>query len=151
MKETPVVYLAGPMKGLTKAAMLGWRLLAAQKLAPIITLSPLRGFEHLLLDNGQMHPEYSDHPLRSLPAFISRDFSDVERSNALLVNFLGAQRVSIGTVMEIRDAWRQGKMIAVAMEPGNPHDHGMIRYPAMVCPTLDEAIEYLKIAFAPYL
>jgi hypothetical protein len=62
---------------------------------------------------------------------------------------LGAETVSIGTVMEISWAWSFRNPIVLVMEKeGNIHEHAMIRE---ACPfrveTLEEAIEVLAALF----
>jgi hypothetical protein len=144
------VYLAGPILGTTRESMLGWRLHALKKFRPLQAYSPLRGFEHLIQDNGQFHPDHQNHPLRHPQAFTRRDFWDVRRNDALFCNFLGASRVSIGTCMEIAVARDHHKYIVVVMEPDNIHQYSMILDCASFVETdLDRAIEYTKAALLP--
>ncbi|KPK54153.1 MAG: hypothetical protein AMS22_06220, partial [Thiotrichales bacterium SG8_50] len=57
---------------------------------------------------------------------MTRDRFDCTRCDLLVVNFLGATKVSIGTVMEI--AWADLKRIPIIVisEDDNIHNHGMI-------------------------
>ncbi len=77
---------------------------------------------------------------------MTRDRFDATRCDALLVNLLGAARVSIGTVMEIAWADACRTPIVVAMEPaGNVHEHAMIAEAiGFRVPTLAEAIHVIK-------
>lgn len=146
----PSVYLAGPIFGATKEEMLAWRLHATERFQPVEVFSPLRGFQHLLEDDGHMHPEHEQHPLRDPQALTRRDFWDVRRRDSLFCNFLGASRVSIGTCMEIAVARELHKYIVVVMEPENIHRYSMILDCAsLVLEDLDQAIEYTKAALLP--
>lgn len=124
------VYLAGPIATLSYAHATGWRDEATRVLDAheITAFSPLRWKEHLkdslVLDGG----DTPDHPLCNHRAVCHRDLWDVERCDALLVNLLVANTVSIGTVMEMTLAYHLRKPVVVVMEPqGNPHDgHAML-------------------------
>jgi nucleoside 2-deoxyribosyltransferase len=74
---------------------------------------------------------------------MTRDRNDTIRSDALLVNLAGADRVSIGTVMEI--AWADLKRIPIILVMTHRdlvHRHSMLLEAAgWVVPTLDEGIE----------
>ena len=67
------------------------------------------------------------------------------------MNLLGAERVSIGTVMEIAWAHDHKIPIVAAMEPeGNLHDHPMLRDSISVrVSSLDEAIEAVVAIVSP--
>jgi nucleoside 2-deoxyribosyltransferase len=125
-----MVYLAGPVTGLTYAEAVGWRSAAASYLRQhgITALSPLRG-THFLADLGVLRDQYLDtHPLVSARAITAQDRWDCQRADIILVHLLGAERVSIGTVLELAWADAAGKPIVAVMEAsGNPHDHPMIR------------------------
>lgn len=138
--KTFLVYLAGPITGLSYGDATDWRKEFAKKLPSYIqAVSPLRGKRYL--DNEKIIKDsYEIHPLSGQKGITCRDRMDVGRCDLLLVNFLGAKKVSIGTVMEIAwaDAWR--KPIVLVMEPENVHSHAMVREVAgFIVPTLDEA------------
>lgn len=86
---------------------------------------------------------YETHPLSTLQGINLRDHNDVQRSNGLLVNLTGADRVSIGTMIELgwADAYR--KPVVIAMEEGNIHWHAMVRDRGLVVSTLEEATELI--------
>lgn len=126
----PLVYLAGPISGLTYADSTTWRGYAREYLAGygVLALSPMRGKQHLA-DAGVLHSgEYPESVLSTARGITARDRYDVCRSDVLLVNLLGAtERVSIGTVMEI--AWADLSRIPIVMaieEADNPHIHAMV-------------------------
>jgi nucleoside 2-deoxyribosyltransferase len=129
------VYLAGPITGLTYAGAVDWREHAKAELAKscIRGLSPMRGKQYLeqLIEGGTFTMDGDAYKaasvLSSNRGIMTRDRWDATRCDVLLVNFLGATKVSIGTCMEI--AWADAHRIPIvcAMEAtGNIHDHGMI-------------------------
>jgi nucleoside 2-deoxyribosyltransferase len=127
-----LVYLAGPISGLTYDGAEDWRALAKDELANagIKAVSPLRGKEYLrgIPALTADCAGYGELNCMSSPrGIMTRDRFDAMRCDILLVNLIGAERVSIGTVMEI--AWADAKRtpIVVAMEAtGNVHEHAMI-------------------------
>ena len=149
----PLVYLAGPITGLSYGDATDWREKVASKLAAagIKGLSPMRAKDYLkdvkeFTMDGEAYRAVNI--LSSNRGIVTRDRWDATRADAILVNFLGATRVSIGTVMEI--AWGDLARVPVvcAMEPaGNPHDHGMICETIVRVPTLEEAVFILKAMF----
>lgn len=124
-----IVYLYGPITGLSFAGAQDWRTWMRRQLAPhgIDAVSPLRFKDYLAnLDEISGHGrEYADMGVLSTPpAVIARDKFDVLRADLLLGNFLGADRVSIGSMFEQAWAHQKHTPIAAALEPeGNPHDH----------------------------
>lgn len=125
------VYLYGPIAGKTFGECTDWRNWMAEQLAPhgIQAISPLRFKDYLgnlkaeLSGHGR---EYSEMNVLSTPdAVIARDKFDVLRVDMLAGNFLDADRVSIGSMMEQAWAHQAHKPIAAAIPigPGHPHDH----------------------------
>ena len=123
------VYLYGPITGLTFDGAQDWRTWMREQLAPhgIDAVSPLRFKDYLAnLQSISGHGrEYADMGVLSTPpAVLARDKFDVLRADMLVGNFLGADRVSIGSMFEQAWAHQAHKPIAVAMElEGNVHDH----------------------------
>lgn len=147
-----IVYLAGPISGLSYDGAEDWRASAKSELSAsgIKAVSPLRAKEYLrqvttpLTGTGE---EYAHLGVLSTPrGVMTRDRFDATRCDALLVNLIGADRVSIGTVMEIAWADLKRTPIVVAMEPsGNLHEHMMIAEAiGFRVPSLDEAIHVVK-------
>jgi hypothetical protein len=123
------VYLFGPITGLSFGGAQDWRTWMQTQLVGygIDAVSPLRGKEYLArLKSISGHGrEYLDLGVLSTPAAVlARDKFDVLRADMLVGNFLGADRVSIGSMFEQAWAHLHHKPVAVAVEPeGNPHDH----------------------------
>ncbi len=139
------VYLAGSITGISKGSATGWREYAKSKLddVEIKSYSPMRGTSYSNNINGLTVEEMAIYQGRNMDSLVGinvRDFNDVKTADALLVNLHGAQKVSIGTVMEI--AWARAFQIPVVMimELGNVHYHGMLTFGNIIVPDLDEGI-----------
>ena len=139
-----MVYLAGPITGVNYQGCTDWRKHAVTRLAEhgIKGLDPMRGKEYLkaiakdkpFTCDGDAYAVQG--PLSTNRGITTRDRWDATRCDVLLVNLHGDNlgtdpdgkpRISIGTIMEI--AWADANRIPIVcvMEPGNPHDHGMVR------------------------
>jgi len=116
------IYLAGAMSGLTYADAQEWRDTAIQLLNEygLTGYSPLRGTGKEL---GQTVIEGSPNTNVFLTSkgIVSRDHFDVKTSDAILINLLGTERVSIGTVMEIALAWEYRIPVVLICEETNIH------------------------------
>lgn len=141
-----LVYLAGPITGLTYGNATNWREYASRGLAEIgiETASPLR-FKDFLKGELSIADNYAEHPLATSKAITTRDRWDVSRADVVLVNLLGAEKVSIGTVMEIgwADAFR--KPLVLVMEEGNIHWHSMLTEASgYIVPTLNDGLNVVQ-------
>lgn len=150
-----LVYLAGGIAGLPGTQTVDWRKEAADKLYTnhgIFSLSPMRGKEVLSRSSAPIATNFMQYeaygPFFTARGIMTRDYNDVCRADALLVNLLGLVKPSLGTIMELAWAWQLRTPAVVVMEPtGNPHDgHPMIHeaIPFRVA-SLDEAIETVAI------
>jgi len=142
------VYLAGPISGLAYDAATDWREDTTRELAKygIQGMSPMRCKSYLsdLSDLG-VEDVHEMNVCSSPRGIMTRDRYDCTNCDVLLVNFLGAERVSIGTVMEIAWADLCRTPIVVAMEPDNIHKHAMVNEAiGFQVSTLDEAVEIVK-------
>lgn len=144
------VYLAGPISGLTYDGAEDWRAFAKAELKKfdIHGLSPLRAKDYLrgIAALSADCAGYGDLNCMSSPrGIITRDRFDATRCDTILVNLLGAGRVSIGTMMEIAWADLARIPIVVAMEKGNVHEHAMVTEAiGFRVPTLEEAIHVVQ-------
>lgn len=153
----PAVYLAGPITGLTFAGCTNWRDFAVAELARagIDGFSPMRAKD--ILKNCLKKLSGTGEEYQHLSVFatqrgvMTRDRYDCTRCDVLLVNLLGAEIVSIGTVMEI--AWADAHRIPIVCaieEKGNVHEHMMIREAlGFRVPTLEEALNVVKAILQP--
>ena len=148
----PRVYLAGPIAGLTYDDALDWRAQASAALSirGIEALSPMRS-KHALADRT-ISMNYRDYaksgPFYTSRGIMTRDYNDVRRADALLVNLLGFRKQTTGTVMELGWAFAFQKPTVVVIEPsGNVHDqHPMIveTFDYRVA-TMEEAIDAVAV------
>lgn len=153
----PIVYLAGGMTGLIAEHALAWREFArlALKERGVETLSPMRGhpaegktgrFKSSAVIRLEAYDDVME--VGGIHGIMLRDFTDVKRADAILVNLLDAPSISVGTAMELAWAYAMQKPTVIAIEPeGNPHD----RHP-MVCAamsyrltSLDDAIDAVAV------
>jgi nucleoside 2-deoxyribosyltransferase len=151
------VYLAGPISSLTYDEATDWREHAKAELAQfgIKAFSPLRSQAHLrsigIFSDHAKEEERLKCPMSMPRGLTVRDRFDALRCDVLLVNLLGAKKVSIGTVLEL--AWADSKEtpIVVAMEDsGNPHEHAMVNeIVGFRVTTLDHAIDVTRAILLP--
>jgi nucleoside 2-deoxyribosyltransferase len=138
--QKKTLFLAGPLTGVSYSDALDWRKYVESKLpADVIAFSALRGKGHVAKERV-LKDAYPEHLLSTPQGTITRDRYDVSRCDALFVNFLNADKVSIGTIMEM--AWADARRIPIilAMEAGNIHDHAFVRQvAAFITEDLDEA------------
>lgn len=141
----PKVYLAGPISGQSYDGATAWRTLVADELLDEIECyDPMRGKGYLSGEKG-IKDHYDEFNLSRTKGVVARDYFDVQRCDALLVNLLGATKVSIGTVMEIAWAYDKHKPVVLVMEKGNVHEHGMIlECCGYVVGSLEEAIGLIR-------
>lgn len=142
-----LVYLAGPITGLTYGESTTWRNYVRDAFPDHIhSLSPMRGKVHSQLKGeGPIHQTYEDNPLTSEKGINQRDYNDVKRSDAILANFLGADILSVGTLFEI--AWARAFQIPLVLVMGedNIHNHPFVRYSAgFITSNLDKGIELIE-------
>lgn len=143
-RHTPaVIYLAGPISGLTPEQAHESRETTEKLFQRLIgcywahnTLefrSPMRNKEYIVENKpiNQLHVKTNIDTAKSVMStphgIISRDYGDVSSSDLVFVDLRNTTRVSIGTVCEIGWAWQLRKHIVVLMNSGNIHDHAFIR------------------------
>lgn len=147
-----LLYCAGAITGISYAGSTDWREYVSEKLPPFITaVSPMRGKKYLSQEKT-VKASYEEIPLSSQKGIMTRDRMDVMRSDMVLVNLLGTEKVSIGSVMEVAwaDAFR--KPVILVMEKDNLHSHPMLREAAgFVVSDLDEAITIAIAVLSPTL
>lgn len=138
------IYLAGPIGGLAFdeiEAKYAEKVKRLEKyydvMVPIVAHSCLRG-EDGLKTHGFVNPVISDH------AIVERDRWMVTKSDLLLADLAYADRVSIGTMMELAWAHDHGLHTVTVMEPGNIHEHAFVLEASdVVFSNLEDALDYL--------
>jgi nucleoside 2-deoxyribosyltransferase len=146
-----LVYLAGPITGLTFNGANDWRADVQRRLkAPIVGLSPLRCKQYLSKERAVASMGYEGHPLSTPQGITSRDRFDCQRADVVLFNFLDAERVSVGTCIEIGWADSARRPMVAVMEPGNLHDHAIVRAAVpFVVGSVDEAVDLIHAILLP--
>lgn len=148
----PKVYLAGPITGLSYNGAVEWREVAKAKLADvgISAMSSMRSKDYLKSETDLKALNYKQ-PLSTDKGILCRDFRDCTTSDVVIMNLLGAHRVSIGSVMEI--AWAhcaRVPLVLVMESTGNLHEHGLM---TAACnfrvDNLDEAINLAMAIILP--
>lgn len=146
MTHTPTVYLAGPITGLSYGGATDWRHDVIAQLAPDIKgLSPMRAKQYLAKED-KIGDSYENTALSSQAGITGRDRFDCRRADLAIFNFLGADKTSIGTCIEVgwTDAYHVPGILVIEAS-GNVHDHAMIR---QICPwrvhSLDAAVTIAK-------
>lgn len=151
-----IVYLAGPITGLSFAGCTDWREHARNELAAvgIDGFSPMRAkdaLKHLPILSGTGEEYAHLTVLATQRGVMTCDRFDCTRCDVLLVNLLGAKAVSIGTVMEI--AWADAERIPIVCameETGNVHEHMMVREAlGYRLPTIEDALNTVKAILLP--
>ena len=136
------VYLAGPVGGETyDHARNGWRKEFADMLSDEIDVfSPLRGI------NGYEDDQvFTNENQKSISGnwWVLRDLNDVKMCDVVVVNFLGAKKVSVGSIAEIFYGAALGTHFIVIddWEDGtSPHIHPFIEKLAYkIVPDLESA------------
>jgi len=120
------VYLAGPIKGLSYDGCTDWREYAKSMLGEhgITGISPMRWKDNLK-EEERIEGSY-DTPFCRSKGIITRDRFDVFCCDVMLANLLGAEEVSIGTMIEYGWADAARKPIVTIMEEGNLHEHPIV-------------------------
>lgn len=152
------IYLAGPITGQTyEGARFSWRQeFAKQWTAGAHSLvadvySPMRGKDFLLGTREiQGHPGAYKNPMAETRGILARDREDVARADLIVAHFLGAPKVSIGTMVEFgwADAYR--RPVISIIEAGNMHQHEfVIGLSSYVVDNLEEAVAIAAAVLTP--
>lgn len=146
------VYLSGPITGLTYEGATDWRDEIRKQLADvgIEGVSPMRAKHYLKALNGPISGhgrEYAEMGVLSQQqSAVARDRFDTQRVDVVLMNLLGAERVSIRSMVELgwADAARV-PVVTIIEKTGNVHDHMFVHGLAgFRVETLDEGLNIVK-------
>jgi len=140
------VYLAGPITDTSYGESTGWRdsVIKELNLVNIDGYSPMRGKAYLSKEE-KIADSYSNYTMSSITGINVRDFNDCKTSDGILVNLLGARKVSIGTVMEI--AWARAFQIPIViiMEEDNIHQHAMLTFGNIIVNNINDGVSAIKL------
>ena len=144
------VYLSGPISGLMyDEAALGWR----QQVGEILGAAGAIVFDPTKLETEHLDSEGPISPLANQKSVMlnwksitTKDRFYVQETDVVLMNLLGASRVSIGSMLELGWADLLRKPVILVMEKeGNLHDHAMVREMAgFHTDSLDQGVELIR-------
>lgn len=146
MTHKPTVYLAGPIAGLTFQDAAGWRETAIVYLRTfgVQGKSPMRGKEHLRHITSFTNQGYEENPVSSQKGIVTRDRFDVRTSDMVLMNCQCANKLSVGTAVELgwADAFRVPVvLVADISDASNPFSHAFFKeIPGYIVKTLEEGL-----------
>lgn len=150
-----LIYLSGPITGETYEGCSDWRIEASKKIAQLSngevkTLSPLRGKQGLESKQTVLKQFYTENPLTTPHNIMGRDYNDTVRSDLVLVNLKGSQRVSIGTVMEVAWAYQSRVPVIIIDDKDGIHNHIMLyEYALNVVDNFDLGVELALTTLLP--
>lgn len=149
MNTKPRIYLAGPMAGLTIDEANKWRQYLANSYGGLFEfVNPCRDKEELRKHGAMTQFGYDDAFMCGNHAVFSRDTHDVLSCDGVLINFLGARQVSVGTIFEMGLAWGSRKPIVSVLEEGNPYDHIFTREASVECvSSVERGIQVVRSLF----
>ncbi len=123
IRKAPVIYVCGPMAGLTWQGMDDWREEVRQRMPDCEIRSPTRG-KDWIKDVKQLDGlAYDQQLFGSISAIIKRDHWDVHGSDLMLANFLDPSMMSVrdilaehGKLQVAKDAGLTDELLALATE-----------------------------------
>jgi hypothetical protein len=147
------VYAAGQITGLDYKGATDWRNYVQglfDRLSGNITvLDPMRG-KAFLKEEDEIGSAGYENQIASEKGITNRDRRDVMNSDALLVYLDGADRVSIGTMIELGWADSARIPVIIVMDENNLHQHAMVREIATyIVPSLERAVELVTLMLDP--
>jgi len=145
------VYCAGPITGGDYRSVLSYFERTKQALEgcgmDIVALHPMVGREHLLRSDEAAESVVVDGgPICTPQAIFQRDRWMIRRSDVVYLNLAAADRVSIGTCMELAIANTLGKHTVLVMPEGSCHRHAFVLAAAdIIFNSEDGALDYLVV------
>lgn len=147
------VYLSGPITGLTFGDATDWREWVQGELAAvgIAGISPMRSKDYLKSLNAPISGHGKEYAhlgvLSTPPAVVTRDRFDTQRVDVILMNLLGAERVSVGSMVELgwADAARVPVIGVIEADGSNVHEHMFVsQLIGFRVPSLEEGLHIVK-------
>lgn len=142
------VYLCGPITGSSETEVNNWRELVYANLNAegIKTISPTRVNEVIFKRTNDDDSLKDTKLISDLKSIVTRDrFDTTKRADMLIVNLLGAEKVSIGSMIELGWADSHRVPVIVVMEQDNIHNHAFVREIAgWIVDSVEEAVEIAK-------
>ena len=141
------VYLSGPIRHVSAAVAIYWRKRAEHILAEegITALNPLRGKHYSETDQ-----RWCPDNLTTDRAIFTRDYSDVQRSDALLVCLNDPNdKSTTGTNFEVAWAYQLALPIITVVRDGRRISPFMQQATSIQVDNLDEGIQLIKEMLLP--
>ena len=137
------VYLAGPISGYTEEEAYDWREEAKRVLeAHGATVYTPRRVDFMEVDGDRLIERDRQAGIEAA----LRDYAQVQSCDFLLVNLAYAQRISIGTMIELGWAAAFRKPALVILPSGALHDHSFVHFCAsVVVPNLEAALSLIRV------
>jgi nucleoside 2-deoxyribosyltransferase len=111
-------------------------------------VDPCRNKESLEGKGLLTHHGYADSFMCEEQTIFARDTHDISRCDAVLANFGGAEKVSVGTIFELGMAWTLKKPIVTVGLIHGPYDHIFTRQCAAAnAGDLEEGLTILRSLF----
>ena len=141
-----VVYLGGPIRGLSYDEASNWRNQAIERLSEvgIECLSPMRGKE-LIKEESKITDSYENLKGCSSKDIFNRDKFDVSRSDILLFNFTNRKVSIIGSLFELAWGHLLGKYCVLAVDKESIYaKHPFVKESAsIIFDNIEDAIDYV--------
>jgi nucleoside 2-deoxyribosyltransferase len=140
------IYLAHQISGLSGDEVFSYYDETENTLSPYFqVLSPMKGKESFRTEVKYAPQGYSN-PIATDKAIVSRDHWMVKQADIVYANLIGTTNASIGMCFEMAWAYTNGKLVVVAIEPGNVHEHAFVMQCAgLVFNSHEEAMENIKL------
>jgi len=150
----PRIYLAGPIGFMSFEDATAWRNKATKLLAEfnIAAYSPMRKKNFLSGETSlPSRPNVADHPLATSKGIMARDHRDCVTADAVLFNFSGVTRISLGSAMEMAWCFDRHIPTVVVSEKDNPNISHPMAHEAVNfrVDTLEEGIELIRTIVLP--
>jgi len=140
------VYCVHPISGLSADEVFDYYTRTHETLRELgyDVLIPMFGKGNLRTELEFKAHGYEGNPLTENHAIFGRDRWMVGQSDILYANFLGAERVSIGSCFELAWGWDLKKQVILVMEKDNIHRHAFVLEAAtIVFETEADALNYM--------
>lgn len=148
--KSMVVYLGGPIRGLTYEDAIGWRNDAIKRLGDIgiSCYSPMRNKEKIA-GVDKIGDSYENLKGYSSKEIFERDKFEVVNSDILLFNFLNKKVSIIGSLFELAWGHLLGKYCVVVVDKDSIYaKHPFVKESASIMfEDLDEAIDYIGVCY----
>jgi nucleoside 2-deoxyribosyltransferase len=135
LKKKINVYLAGPMEGVTKEHMKGWRDQAKEFFRN-------RSDDVNPLDPTRREPFHQADGANYARLLFRADLADIDSSSAIVVDARRSSGKAAGTNMEMMYAWQKGIPLFLWVDPEDPPHPFYISMATTISLTLQDTLEF---------